>query len=886
MSPKKVAIIGAGPSGLVTAKTLLHNFSSGTFSPIIFESQNEVGGLWSSHHHSPNQTNGPPVTLDPRMRTNLSRFSVAFSDLSWESVIPDADIPIFPQARQIGEYLACYAERYVPAHVLRLGCRVIRTIRRVGGGGDPKWNVQWVQESAEETPGLLDGISSEDFDVIVIASGYFAQQYIPNIPGLDQFQGRIIHSSSLHYEREQALSNESNDVKGQIVVIGGSMSGVEAASAVALRQSSSTPSTNRVPHTQETKVHHIHSRPFWALPTYLPHESPDGSPSFLPLDLAMYDLGRRPPGPIDYILGPIPEEKAVKTNSYFHTLLGSDYEKYAHMDAPHGAEESRTQPPWVAIGNDYAEFVRCGAIQTSMGRVTAVISDPDIKQTSVQYEGPDGKTKTIDNVAVIVMATGFTPYKSLSLLPDEVLMTLEYCKTDPFSPLILDKGGTVRSEIPDAGFVGFYRGPYWGVMEMQARFLGKLWSEENNGALCKTDDQKQNLRRLRSAHPDLARGQFPMGDYVGLMESFAKDLEISRSALEAGDGRSGPVVPARYLYGNTPTPGTESEADRTLGALRDALLPGHEAAQKAAASAIFRALHGTWKSSHTSGANGHEASFGTLGFYPRYPTSPAYDREYVCVETHGSTGGEHPGQDNVRFIMRLTEVGFDIATSRIEIWSALADRLSADRLVRVWELTPLCRQRKEGVSIPGEYVISAKISTLLPLPLDPVSEWRAWQTFIVFYTILLNRQILRRYHLERNCMRDRPICERFRPLIVPEPFPTLHKPNTSPTTSEEEADNPFNKSTMNKLRTKAALLRARVEKGKELASEIERRMVQNPPLRFPTHFCHACVEDGERVEILVTECGHRVCRTCLTYGVDEDGVYECNICFVPTRVDQ
>ena len=553
-------------------------------------------------------------------------------------------------------------------------------------------------------------MSSEDFDLIVIASGYFAQPYIPNIPGLEQFQGRIIHSSSLHYEREQVLSNESKDVNGQIVVIGGSMSGVEAASTMALRQSSSTLSTNRVPHIQESKVHHIHSRPFWALPTYLPHESPDGSPSFLPLDLAMYDLGRRPPGPIDYVLGPIPEEKAVKTNSYFHTLLGSDYGRYAHMDAPHGAEESRTQPPWVAIGNDYAEFVRCGAIQTAMGRVTSLISDPDTKQTSVQYEGPDGETK-IDNVATIVMATGFTPYKSLSLLPDEVLRTLEYCKTDPFSPLILDKGGTVRSEIPDIGFVGFYRGPYWGVMEMQARFLGKLWSGEDNGALCETVDQKQKLRSLRSADPDLARGQFPMGDYVGLMESFAKDLDISCSALEAGDDRSGPAVPARYLYGDTPTSGPESEAERTLGALRDALLPGHGAAQKAAVSAIFRALHGTWKSSkQTSGASatGREAAFGTLGFYPRYPTSPAYDREYVCVETHGSAEVKQPGQDNMRVIMRLVEVGFDIATSRIEIWSGLADRLSADRLVQVWELTPLCRERKEGVSIPGEYVISAK----------------------------------------------------------------------------------------------------------------------------------------------------------------------------------
>ncbi|KZN93271.1 Flavin-containing monooxygenase FMO GS-OX3 [Penicillium chrysogenum] len=583
---KKVAIIGAGPSGLVTAKTLLHNFP-GTFSPIIFDSQTKVGGLWSSHLHPPNQVNGPPVTLDPRMRTNLSRFTVAFSDLAWESVIPDADIPIFPQARQVGEYLACYAERYIPTHVLRLGCRVIRTIRKVEDEDDPKWNVQWVQGSAED-----DGVSSEDFDLIVIASGYFAQQYIPDIPGRKQFQGRIIHSSSLHYEGEQLLFNETKDANDQIVVIGGSMSGVEAASAVALRQSS-TLSTNRIPHTQETKVHHIHSRPFWALPTYLPHESPDGSPSFLPLDLAMYDLGRRPPGPIDYALGPIPEEKAVKTNSYFRSLLGSEYEKYAHMHS-HNAEQSRTQPPWVAIGNEYAEFVRCGAIQPSMGRVTSVNPDPDTKKASVQYEGPDGKMKTIDNVAAIVMATGFMPYKSLSLLPDEVLTTLEYSKTDPFSPLILDKGGTVRSEIPDVGFVGFYRGPYWGVMEMQARFLGKLWGGQN-GMVCETDNQKQSLRSLRLAHSDLARGQFPMGDYVGLMESFAKDLDISRSALESDDGRSGPAVPARYLYGDVPTPGIESEADRTLRALRDALLPGHETAQKAAASAIFRALHGTWK---------------------------------------------------------------------------------------------------------------------------------------------------------------------------------------------------------------------------------------------------------------------------------------------------
>jgi hypothetical protein len=33
---------------------------------------------------------------------------------------------------------------------------------------------------------------------------------------------------------------------------------------------------------------------------------------------------------------------------------------------------------------------------------------------------------------------------------------------------------------------------------------------------------------------------------------------------------------------------------------------------------------------------------------------------------------------------------------------------------------------------------------------------------------------------------------------------------------------------------------------------------------------------------LLTTCGHRVCRTCIQYGVDENGVYECSICFAPT----
>ncbi|KAJ5511954.1 Zinc finger RING-type [Penicillium expansum] len=169
-----------------------------------------------------------------------------------------------------------------------------------------------------------------------------------------------------------------------------------------------------------------------------------------------------------------------------------------------------------------------------------------------------------------------------------------------------------------------------------------------------------------------------------------------------------------------------------------------------------------------------------------------------------------------------------------------------------------------------------------PDPLDPISIWRAWQTFTIIYTIQLNRQIHRRWLLEQQCMQDKPLHKRFRPLIFLEPVPTLQKPDTNPTPAKHAANNPFDPSTMNKIRAKAALLRARVEKGKEIASEIERRMVQYPPIRYPTHFCHTCVQDGEMVEVLLTKCGHRVCRTCLEFGVNGEGVYECSICFVPT----
>lgn len=546
-------------------------------------------------------------------------------------------------------------------------------------------------------------IESEDFDLLVVASGYFARPYLPPIPGLEQFTGQVIHSSVLEKGRASFSINTASSSPGHTVVIGGGMSGVEAASALALRESSSRLPTNLATTNHlSRKVYHIHSRPFWTLPTYLPYEAPDDTVSFLPLDLAMYDLSRRPPGQIEYGLGPLSDEKIEKTNSYFRTLLGAEYESYGHSQQPSSsAKPESSRPDWVAIGNDYAEFVRSGGVEPIIGRATSIQPQSDTGIASIEIESSSG-SRILDDVATVVMATGFTPFDSLSFLPKDVLSGLEYDATNPVLPLILDQGGTLRSEIPDIGFVGFYRGPYWGVMEMQARFLAEQWAGQHHApARIESVEQREILRALRQPSSEIRRGQFPMGDYVGLMEMFAKDLRLERTGLSNDESRTGPVIPARY---HAAAGKEDVEVRRTLDSLQALSSEDPPTVQAAASLAVFRALHGTWKVSQIS-TTGERAETSTVAFIPRHPLNPIYDREYVLTR-RGDAAAEGKRQDASvdMTVFRLSEAGTDESSSRIGVYDVTKEgNTEIDRLAYCLHLTPVYREKDLG-----EYVIHAE----------------------------------------------------------------------------------------------------------------------------------------------------------------------------------
>jgi dimethylaniline monooxygenase (N-oxide forming) len=149
-SGARVAIVGAGPSGLVAAK---HALQAG-FDVAVFEASDDLGGQW--------HTTAAHSGVWPAMRTNTSRAMTAFSDFA-----APADYPLHPAAEQIHAYLRAYAQYFGVTDRIRLRTPVDRLT--------PAWTV--------------DG---ERFDGVIVASGRFRKPRVP--PGLDAFDGDVIHA--------------------------------------------------------------------------------------------------------------------------------------------------------------------------------------------------------------------------------------------------------------------------------------------------------------------------------------------------------------------------------------------------------------------------------------------------------------------------------------------------------------------------------------------------------------------------------------------------------------------------------------------------------------------------------------------------------------------
>jgi hypothetical protein len=189
MVEPRVAVIGAGPSGLACAKHLLQ---VGLRHFVVYEKNADVGGNWL---YSP--TPGHSSAYAGLCAITSKRMS-AYEDFP----MPD-DYPEYPRHDLLLAYFRAYARRFGLYDFIRFHTEV-RQLNPIDGD---RWQVT-----------LADG-QTETFDYILVASGHHWDPYVPAWDGT--FEGTFLHS---HEYREP------EPFRGQrVLVIGGGNSACDIA---------------------------------------------------------------------------------------------------------------------------------------------------------------------------------------------------------------------------------------------------------------------------------------------------------------------------------------------------------------------------------------------------------------------------------------------------------------------------------------------------------------------------------------------------------------------------------------------------------------------------------------------------------------------------------
>lgn len=182
---KVVAIIGAGPAGLVVAKELL---AEGHV-PIVLEQAGVIGGVWQKKETAENSSNAGHVL--PHTRTSSSALNTAFSDFPIQAEYPGPD-PFFATQQDYMEYVHRYAKYFDVIRHVRLRTKVVSVSKIEEGNDQDRWRVE--TESATDKKSR---ITTMDVDAVVVCSGQTSTPKRMEIKGQDKFKGKILHSSDL-----------------------------------------------------------------------------------------------------------------------------------------------------------------------------------------------------------------------------------------------------------------------------------------------------------------------------------------------------------------------------------------------------------------------------------------------------------------------------------------------------------------------------------------------------------------------------------------------------------------------------------------------------------------------------------------------------------------
>ncbi|KAI5463697.1 hypothetical protein BGZ63DRAFT_382076 [Mariannaea sp. PMI_226] len=570
---KTVCIIGAGPSGLVAAKTLLHNAGPDEFRVSVYDAQERIGGLW------PTSKSDTGRQVHPLMVANQSRHTVQFSELAW-----DDSTPQMPQAWMIGKYLEKYTDRFLTGNKgfeLKLGKRITRAEKPKDSSAG--WNITIESQGEAET---------RHFDYLLVASGFFGKPIIPESlskkPSIP-----IIHSSQ--YRDLKGLLGSGQKGGGKILVVGGQLSGVEICGTIGTHLSSAanSPDDSTIQDVDKYRIHHVIQRPVWVFPLFTSPKPTAPAAPFLPLDFGSYNLNNRPK-PLSNTQGHITMKTAETVHGIFQAVVGSNQSEFSPLLKID--DTNKEEQPYLTVSDWYADFVRFGLIELSKGKVE------DLEGSTASISG----NKKVEDIVAVVVATGFDPSPCLNFLSEDILKTLNHSPKHVDQPVALAFHGTHHPEVPGLAFVGFYRSPYWGVMQMQARFVASMWSEGAEPTRSSEVYQRKlkddvSIQRTLDLRNDPRVSQFPMGDYIYLTNEFAEALTMDMRqplspptpVLPHNNLPLDMLTPARYVSASDDAD-SKKEAQKSIEQTYNLTNEGLTT-PKFVARALFRSLLGTWR---------------------------------------------------------------------------------------------------------------------------------------------------------------------------------------------------------------------------------------------------------------------------------------------------
>ncbi|KAM6165874.1 flavin-containing monooxygenase 3 [Erethizon dorsatum] len=171
---KRVAIIGAGVSGLASIRSCLEE----GLEPTCFERSNDIGGLWKFSDH----VEEGRASIYKSVFTNSSKEMMCFPDVPF----PD-DFPNFMYHSKLQEYIVAFARQKDLLKYIKFETLVTSVTKRPDFSITGQWNVTTEKDGKKE---------SAIFDAVMVCSGHHVYPNIPKeaFPGLKDFKGKCFHS--------------------------------------------------------------------------------------------------------------------------------------------------------------------------------------------------------------------------------------------------------------------------------------------------------------------------------------------------------------------------------------------------------------------------------------------------------------------------------------------------------------------------------------------------------------------------------------------------------------------------------------------------------------------------------------------------------------------